>query len=92
MALKALQGLHSMEGERQVLLADVVSYVEGGDDQHHHDQVVTTTEDPSKLYNTSMCGTANNRVINGQPVRREIHQQYFHHTANFGGLSWSNYQ
>ena len=49
--------------------------------QHHHDQVVTTTEDPSKLYNTSMCGTANNRVINGQPVRRKIHQQYFHHTA-----------
>ncbi|MCG8538141.1 MAG: hypothetical protein MI808_23900 [Pseudomonadales bacterium] len=32
-ALKALRGLHSMEGERQVLLADVVSYVEGGDDR-----------------------------------------------------------
>jgi len=31
-------------------------------------QVIATTQDPSRLYNTSMCGTANNRVINGQPV------------------------
>ena len=51
--------------------------------QHHHDpnQVATTTEDPNKLYNTSMCGTANNRVINGQPVRMKNHQQYFHYIA-----------
>ena len=36
--------------------------------RHHKNQVITTTEDPNKLYNTTMCGTVNNRVINGQPV------------------------
>ena len=47
---------------------------------HDGRQVIATTEDPSKLYNTSMCGTTNNRVINGQPVNI-IHTISFTHTS-----------
>ena len=64
-----------------VLISGLKSWMRLHCNQHHHGQVVTTTEDPNKLYNTSMCGTANNRVINGQPVRMKNHQQYFHYIA-----------
>ena len=60
----------SMQPRVRVNVWNHSDYCQHSRDHHHHheNQVITTTEDPNKLYNTSMCGTVNNRVINGQPV------------------------